>query len=392
MTKKDNQAWNRRKDKEQIMAWMNASVTVNLWGKKMSFCPMKLAVVVALAAVVLSLAIQLLLIPAHRPRTLDLGMETGTDSAMQTVEDGILVYNNQGMKLIDHKGETRWSTKISMSSPVVEHAGDYILAADLGGNHAAALYKNGEQVREYQLGKDIISAKVNPKGMAVFATAADGYKGSVVVIDKKGKEVFRWNSGDGYIMDLDVSDNGHYLAVAQLSSAGTQADAKIQFIDLYRKEVVKVVERTGSVIGEIRFSGNRLLTVSDTELCGFSGSGRNLYSVSFAGKRPGKYDISSDDLLAFVTSDNRGNTVLELYNTRGKLKGSFLADSPISILAVHGDTVVAARQRDVLRVSPRGRLKKQITCEHDIKALSVFGNGKTVLAAGSTEADILWMR
>lgn len=391
--KKDKKNFNLNTLKEKTTVWANTGVTVNLLGKRISFRPLKLAILFAIFLVAASLVIQLVLIPAHRPRTIDLGMETGTEYGMQTITDGeLLLYNNQRMKALNEKGETVWETKISMSSPMIEHSGKYILAADLGGNHGAALYRRGELLQEYQLGKDIISAKVNEKGTAAFATAADGYKGSVVVIDKKGKELFRWNSGDGYIMDLDISDDGHYLAVAQLSSAGSQADARIQFIDLYKKEVVKVAERPGTVIGEIRFSGNRLMTVSDSELCGFSGSGRLLYSVSFAGKRPGKYDISSDDLLAFVTYDNLGNTVLELYNTRGRLKGSYLAESPISIMAVHGDTVVIAKQRDVLRISSGGKKRKQMTCEHDIKALGVFGNQKTVLAAGSTEADLLWMR
>ncbi len=391
--KKDKNSFDWNVLKKRITVWANTGVTLNFLGKRISFRPLKLAVLLAVFLVAASLAIQLVLIPAHRPRTIDLGMETGTEYHMQTITEGeILLYNNQRMKALNPKGEIVWETRISMSSPIIEDSGKYILAADLGGNHAAALYQRGELLREYQLGKDIISAKVNDKGTAAFAIAADGYKGSVVVIDKKGKELFRWNSGDGYIMDLDLSDDGHYLAVAQLSSAGTKADAKIQFVDLYKKEVVKVAERPGSVIGEVRFFGNRLITVSDSELCGFSGSGRLLYSVSFAGKRPGKYDISGDDLLAFVTYDNLGNTVLELYNTRGRLKGKFLAESPISIMAVHGDTVVIAKQRDVLRISSGGKKRKQMTCEHDIQALGVFGNQKTVLAAGSTEADVLWMR
>ncbi len=390
--KKNRETRNRKEIQAQIGAWMNTGVTLSVFQKKISFRPMKLAVVAVIAITVFSLLVQVLLIPAHRNRSLDLGFQAGSNYAMQSYQGDVLLYHNQSMKAINRKGETLWSAKLSLSSPVVEHGGKYIITADLDGNHGAALYRNGEKIRDFSLGKDIISAKVNAKGTAVFATAADGYKGRVTVIDKKGKEIFQWNSGDGYIMDLDISDNGHYLAVAQLSSEGEQADSRIQFIDLYQKKVVDTKERTGSIIGEVRFSGNRLLTVSDTELCGFSGSGKFLYSVSFAGKNPGRYDISSDQVLAFVTSDNRGNTVLELYDTRGRRKGAYMADGPITSLAVMEDTVVIARQREVLQISRSGKLKKRRGCDHDIHGLGIFGNGKTVLAAGSTEADIVWLR
>ncbi len=387
--KKSRQGNENRAKKSWFPAGWNLPVTISIRGKKLTFFPLKLAVLAAGALVLLALLLQLLMIPVHRTRTIDLGFRAGSDYAMQGFGEDLLLYNNQGMKVMNAKGEARWSAELSLSSPLIETGGSYVLAADLGGNHAARLYRDGEVVQEYAITKDIISAKVNKKGTAAFATAADGYKGSVAVIDKKGRELFRWNSGDGYIMDLDISDNGHYLAVAQLSGEGAQSDTKVQFIDLYQKKVIRTAERPGTVMGEIRFSGTRLLTVSDGELCGFSGSGKLLYSVSFAGKRPGKYDISGDEILAFSAYDHLGNAVLELYNLRGKQVGSYLTDSPITTLAVEGNTAVIASQRDVLQISRRGRLKKRTTCNHDIKEVGVFGSGKACLAAGSTEADVI---
>ncbi len=390
--KKPRKGNQQNKAKQWFLAGWSLPVTVSVKGKNMTFFPLKLAVLAAGALVLLALLLQLLMIPIHRTRTIDLGFRAGSDYAMQAFQDELLLYNNQNMRVIEKNGETKWSVDLSLSSPLVETGGKYVLTADLGGNHAAALYKDGEKLRDYQITKDIISAKVNKKGTAAFATAADGYKGSVTVIDKKGRELFRWNSGEGYIMDLDISDNGHYLAVAQLSSEGTQADAKIQFIDLYQKKVIRIAERPGTIIGEVRFSGTKLLTVSNAELCKFSGGGKLIYSVSFAGKRPGKYDISSDDLLAFSAYDHLGNAVLELYNLRGKQVGSYLTDSPITTLAVHGDTAVIASQRDVLQIRRNGKLKKKSTCNHDIKEVGIFGSGKTCLAAGSTEADVIWIK
>ena len=98
-----------------------------------------------------------------------------------------------------------------MSQPVAETAGKYVLVYDLGGKNYAALYKNGERVTEYNLGNDIISAKVNKNGDTVFATDTVGYKGNVKVFDKKGNERFSWNSGDGYILDDALKNGGRQL-------------------------------------------------------------------------------------------------------------------------------------------------------------------------------------
>lgn len=371
-----------------VESW-DAVVTVSVKKKKISFKPFKLALVGVAALVILSLVIQVLMIPARRPKTVDLGLQTGDHYQIQTMQKDVLLYNNQGMKVMNQKGESVWETDLALSAPLIEIGGKYVLAADLGGNHEATLYRKGEIVQQLPVTKDIISAKVNKKGTVAIATAADGYKGSVAVLNKKGRELFRWNSGDGYIMDLDISDNGHYLAVAQLSSEGTEADTRIQFIDLYQKKVIQTAERPGTIIGEIRFSGNKLITVSERELCGFSGNGKLLYEVSFAGKRPGQYDISSDKVLAFSAYDQLGNAVLELYNLRGKRIGSYQADSPITTLAVYENKIIAASQREILQIKRNGKVKRQRACNHDIKEVGIFGTGEMCIAAGSAEADLI---
>lgn len=373
----------------ELAVQMNRSTSMTVRGKSFTFQPLRLGLLLLAGLLVLVILVNLLLIPVHRPRTVAMDFETGGNYTMMPMGDNILMYNKQHVREVNTKGKPLWSVDVAMSHPIVETAKDYVLLADLGGNNYAGLYKNGEKLQEYVLGNDIISAKVNKKGWTVFATATVGYKGKVTVYDKKGREKFSWNSGEGYIMDVALDDSGRYLAVAQLSSEGERADSKIQFIDLQRKKVTATAERNGTAISEIRFTGERLLAVSESSLCGFKTSGKLAFEVSFAGKNPSRYDISGDEILAFVTTDNRGNAVLELYNTSGRLKGQYHADSNISNLSVFEDMVLISRQREVLYINSRGKLKKTASAEHDIKSLGLYGDGHTALAAGATSAYIV---
>ena len=387
--------WNSRKLHQigqELGKQMNRSTSLTIKGKTVSFQPMRLMVLLLAGLMALVILVQLLMIPVHRPRMVDMDFETGGTYAMIPFDGDILMYNNQQIRQVNPRGKTVWSADVSMSHPVVETAGDYLLLADLGGNNKTALYKHGKLYREFNLGNDLISAKVNKKGWTAVATATVGYKGKVTVFDKKGREKFVWNSGEGYILDLALSEDGNWLAVSQLSSEGSRADSRIQFIDLRRKKVTATAEKNGALIADLRFSGNRLLAVSDTELCGFKTSAREVFSISFAGKNPGKYDISSDQVLAFVATDHRGNAVVELYNTNGKLKGRYHAESTVHNLGVYDDMVVISRNRDVLYINERGKLKKTATARHDIKGLGIFGDGHTALAAGNTAAYIVRMR
>lgn len=382
----------KRKSRGMLQAsWtdeLKRTIQLNIKGKTISFQPVRLGAMLAGILLALILLVNILLIPVKRPKTLDMGFETGGEYTIRPFMSHALLYNRRQMREVTVTGKTLWEAEITMSHPIMEIADQYILLADLSGNNAGVLYKKGKKIREFTPENDIISAKVNAKGMTAFATATVGYKGKVIVYDKKGKEKFNWNSGEGYILDIALDDSGRYLAVAQLSSDGTESNSKLQMIDLNRKRVIATEERPGTAISEIRFSGKRLMSVSDTEFCGFKPSGKLLFSVPFGGRNPSKYDISGNEIFAFVTTDNRGNAVLELYNNKGKQVGKYRADSTVNNLSVHKDTIVIARQRDVISINRRGKLKKTVSAEFDIKSLGLYGDGRTVLAAGNTLAYI----
>ena len=361
-------------------------------GKTITVKPFRVAVMLIAILLVLVLVLGMISIQMRKAHTVNLNLGTGGDYTMVSFQDDILLYNRQHVMAVNNKGKTLWKLDVALSHPMVETAGKYILIADLGGKNFAALYKEGKLVQEFSLGNDIISAKVNKDGDTVFATDVVGYKGNVKVFDKKGKERFSWNSGDGYIMDVAINDSGKYLAVAQLLSSTDKASSCIQFIDLSRKKIVNTAESPDTVISEIRYSNRKLLSVSESELCGFSVSGKLSYSVSFAGKKPGKYDISSDKLLVFLTSDNRGNAVLEMYTTNGRLKGQYKSENSVNNFAVCGAAVAIAEHRDVLYINSRGKLKNRFSISNDIKNIGIYGDCRTVLAVGSTTADIVRLR
>ncbi len=380
------------KNQFSLMLANESSLTVN--GKKMKYRPAKLILMLLAGLICLVILINLLLIPSRMPKTIKMTFESGSNYTMMPYQNDLLIYNNRHISSVSPNGNPVWNIDKPLSIPDVSYANDYVLAVDLSGNNYAALYKNGEFLYEFKLGNDIIAADVNKNGDCAFATAIGGYKGRAVVYNKKGKELFSWNSGEGYITDLSINENGSKLAVSQLLSNDeiTNTSSRIQFIDINRKKVTKTADCPNSLIAEIRFSGKNLLSVSDRELKGFSSSGRELYSVSFVGKKPEKYDISSDELLVFVTRDNRGNSVLELYNTNGKLKGTYVTGNSINNLALCDDMVIITRNRDLLYINKHGKLKKTKTSSHDIKSIGIFGDNQTVMAAGSTDADIIKMR
>lgn len=358
-------------------------------GKKYTFYPVKLAFILVLALVIISLLMAVFSL-GNRTKKVDIPFEYGSSYNVFTADDSVMVYNNRGVKAISNDGKIRWEIDEALSKPLIDADGKYTLICDLAGNHFSASYKNGKKVQEYNLGNDIISAKITESGYVAFATDTDGYKGKATVLNKRGRELYVWNSGAGYITDIDITDNGRYLIVAQFLEGEEGALSKLQFIDTGRGEVVGTAEHKDEVVVNLRLvNDNKLLAVTERSIYCYNKKGRELFCISLAGKNPELYDIDSDELIAVSTFDNRGNSVIEIYNTSGKFCGSYTSDGGIRRLAVSGNRVAVSEQRGIVSISPRGKVKNVIPMEHDIIAIGGFKNDESVIAIGTMQAEVI---
>lgn len=367
----------------------NKSASVNIGKRRINFYPAKVAAAIIVVAILLSLILSSFSVVGGK-KNVNISFDTGHEYSTRMMNEKVLVYNNSGVKAIRSDGKVDWEIKEALSSPLVEVGGDYVLLTDLAGNHFAASYKDGKKKQDFQLGNDIISAKITKSGYTVFATDTDGYKGRVSVFNKRGKEIYSWNSGSGYISDIEISDNGRYLVVAQLVSDGSCADTRLQFIDTRRGEVIASAERPGEITVNMNFvSSNKLIVVTDNHILGYTTRGKEKFSISLIGKTPSLYNIETDDTIGVVTLDKRGNSVLELYSVSGRLRGSYTASGDIRAIAISEKSAVVAQQRGLTRVSARGKEKSIIGVEHDIKDIGYFGRDKRVLAVGAAQAETI---
>ena len=372
-----------------IAALWGKTASVKSGNKTRAIYPAKMFAALIVIITVAALAISLFSTGGDTD-VLDIDAQTGSRYMTKQIGGDILIYNNQGGVAVDANGKIKWTIAETMSEPLAEVDGDYLLLSDLSGKHFAASYKDGEKQQEFKLENDIISAKITNKGYCVFATDTDGYKGKVTVFNKRGKELYEWNSGSGYITDVDITDNGKYLAVSQLMTDGSAPDTRIQIIDTHRGETVASAIRSGEICAEVRFtSNNRLIAVTDRNITAYSAGGKEKFNISLVGKSPSLYNIESDDTIAVVTLDGRGNSVLELYSASGRLRGAYTASGDIKALSISGRGAIVAQQKGISRINARGKEKSTVNVAHDIKSIGYFGDKSRAVVIGSAKAEVI---
>ncbi len=368
---------------------------LNVSGRVVRINALRLGLFAAVLAVLLGIFINLVVLPntAYRPYS-GIEFDTGGDYEQHAFGDDLLLLNKNGIKLIDNKGRYIWEEQMTLTNPTIDISGKYALLADLEGNCSLNLYNiKGKNIVTYPINTDLLSAKVNKNGTAAAAVAAEGYKGAAVVFDRKGNEIFRWNSGEGYIIDLDISDDGKSIAVAQMMSDGEETYSKIHVINISSGNESGSYICEGSLVASVEFDDSgRIIAVAQNKVYGLNKKGGEKFIIDLAGKSAERYNVTDGGSLLFLCRDNRGGTVLEIYNKNGKLTGVFTGCDDIKRMACHGGTIVVSSSRNVMRVSERGKLRSTTDIEHDIMGIGVYGNQRNVLVLGGNRADIIRIR
>lgn len=365
---------------------------VKIKGKTVRINAIRLGFVVAVIAIMLALFVNLVVIPNTTYRAYsDLEFDTGGQYVQHPFGSDVLLLNNSGMRLVDNKGRDKWEVKMTLTCPTVDIAGKYALLADLDGNNSLNLYDiKGNNLRTYPISTDIYGAKVNSRGVVAAAISEEGYKGAVVVYDKKGNEIFKWNSGEGYITDVDISANSRAVAVSQMMSDGEETYSKIHVMNISSGNEIACVTCEGALVAKVSFDkSDNIIAVSQSKVYGFGKRGNSIFEFDLAGKSPTLYDVENSDNLLFLCRDSRGNSVLEIYSRRGKFLGSYTSSDEIKNISAHKDSIVVATSRNLISLSRKGKPRKNIEISHDIMNMGIYGNNRNVLVLGGSKADIV---
>ncbi len=323
--------------------------------------------------------------------TVRLKFQTGVEYDMMAYDNEILLVNNEGVFAIDKKGRESWSAVAATASPQIWANGRYFMLADINGK-VARTFEKEKLIAQIETENEILSAKMNKNGYVALATDELGYKGMVMLFNKNGREKFRWHSGTGYIGDIDVSDNNK-LAVAQLTTDKDKVYSRIIVIDPGSDKEPECIAELEGIVMKLKYRDNgTLVAVSDKGVYAYKRSGKQRFVIDFEGRKPIECNIENENNMVFAFDSGLNSIVLESYSSSGKKRGSYDAESEIFAIDVNGECIVVAKRDGIVRVTPKGKVKKEIKASKDVKDIRVFAGRNKMLSLGGDSAEIIKIR
>lgn len=288
-------------------------------------------------------------------------------------KDGNLVITSQeGVTVVDKAGKEIQNITKSFSNPTVVSKGDYNLFFDRKGTNLM-YYKGHSQPKTITTDHSIINAKINAVGNIAVATMETGYKGKIEVYNHKAEVIYKWQIGNSYVVDMDISSDCKRLAVALLSTEGENIGTRVVMINLDKAEIVSDETFDNNIPFQVTFTrANLALVVMDTGVYAFDKSGRHKWDYQFGDKVLESYKICENGSGAFEFHGASNNNIIELYNNSGKKCGEYVSTNSIVAIDANEHAVAATDGRFIKVMNWHGGNKAVIKSQTDLKDIVIL--------------------
>lgn len=312
-------------------------------------------------------------------------------TVLKTMANSVILCGKEKIVSLSENGEQKWEIDVKLNEPILSIDGNYILAADKGGNDIY-LINGGKVILHTQSSYEIINAKVSSTGKFVIISKEPHFKGLASVKDAKGEEIFVWHSGSAYIIDAAIGSDDNKIALAVVNTTSQdENDAEAVFssgvlmFNTYDEQPYKTHMMPSHLITNVYKADKGFIALTDKRAICLSESGEIVNEFVYENKSVNKV-FKSDDILVLSLENENGAKSISAIDNKGKEKCTIsVRQTPNFVSAQHG-RIAYGGGSEIAVCDDAGKELYLIQTTKKYNAFSLLAGAKR--AAGLTAASV----
>ena len=310
--------------------------------------------------------------------------------------DGLLVYGRNSASYVAQDGTVMWTESYEMSNPAAVICGEYAAICDQGGIDLIICNAGGKQ-GQIQTSSPIMRMALAGQGMAVVIQE-DTRAEYVSFYDHTGKkldiEIKTPLQGDGYPLDLAVSQSGEQLMVSYVYVENATLKNKVVFynFDVGQDMVDRIV---GGFEQYEDTMVPRVTYLNETQAVAFGDKLLTFYSLKnqLKPKTVQEYTVEDEITKVFYGDDQVGVVTvpkekgaaahLTVYNSAGEVQREIDFSEDFSKIEFVGNEILVYNEKGFRIYNADGSLKYQEDTGYDLSAVVPGTDKKTYYLIGN---------
>ena len=143
----------------------------------------------------------------------------------------ICILRKKTLEFYNRIGSKEGAIEIDITNAEFSAAGRYLAVCEKNGQKIC-LISGKEKMYENNIEGNITQISVNRNGYLSVVISNTSYKSVVDVFDRNGKEIFKTNLRTARVVDVSISQDSKYLAIAEVDLSGIIIKSSVQIVSM----------------------------------------------------------------------------------------------------------------------------------------------------------------
>lgn len=298
--------------------------------------------------------------------------------------DGYLKYSNDGVSYVNSKGVSVWNQTVSMQNPQIKICDEAVAVGDINGCKIYVFNKSGA-LGTIDTSLAISQIEVAKQGV-VAAVLEDNDTNYINMYNVDGTKIYSVKtslSGDGYPLDISISDDATKLMASYIYVSGESIKTNVvfyNFSDVGKNETERVVggfnHYDSTIVGDVKFINKNIAVAVGENVV-------SIYSIKEYPKLAKEIEISSEIERVFFGSSYIGLVLnnsdsgdiyrLVLYNLSGDKVCETTFNTQYDDIQIDGKSVVMYNSSGFTVMNFKGKVLADIKVEMPLENVLTKG-------------------
>lgn len=292
---------------------------------------------------------------------------------------GILSKNK--LALYGSSGEEETNLEVKITNPLFDSANRFLAIGESNGQKIYVI-EDKKVAWESEVEGNISKVYVNKNGYVAVIMTGMSYKSGVQVFDPEGNSLFISFLSSTVAMDISISNDNKYLAIAEVDTSGTIIQSNVRIISIEKARI----DPSNSVESNYKSEQNKLIVNIDYQdkdriVCMYTDTiniiENNQESVVFDNKDK-KIIAQSIDLknyFATIQEESSGifsaNSVINIVNVENKSTQNYTVETSVKEMYAKGDIIALNLGTEVEFINTAGWLVKRYIASQEVSKVTI---------------------
>ncbi len=311
-------------------------------------------------------------------------LDAGQTSNIYAFNKYIGILNKNKLNIYGNNGNKETEIDLQINNPIFNSANRFLAVAEAKGQKVY-LIEDKQVVWENSIEGNISQIHVNESGYVAVIISDTSYKSIIEVFDPKGNELFKRFLSTTMAVDVSISNDNKYIAIAEVNPSGTVIQSNIRIISIEKaktdpsnSEEKNYTSQANRLITNVNYQNKNKLVCMYTD--GITMIENDAETTLFDNKDK-KITLESIELnnnVATVEEKSSGifsaDSVINIVNIENKSTKEYTVNSVIKEFYTKGDIIALNLGTEIEFINTGGWLVKRYIANQEITNIAVGNN------------------